>query len=145
MELEGKIWKDGKFWLVEVPCLDIMTQGKTRKDAFKMIRDAIMTCALCNIDEKLLMDFDVLIKEYHGNVIGITATDNKILLALSLIRQRVKSGSTIRDASKRLGSTSPNAYGVYEKGKINISLDKYERLLYAANPQQHNCLRLAVI
>lgn len=145
MELEGKIWKDGKFWLIEVSCLDIMTQGKTRKEAFKMIKDAIMTCALCNIDEKLLVDFDVIVKEYDGNVIGITATDNKILLALSLIRQRVKSGSTIRDASKRLGSDSPNAYGVYEKGKINISLDKYERLLYAANPQQHNCLRLAVV
>ena len=27
MELEGKIWKSKKFWLVEVPSLDIMTQG----------------------------------------------------------------------------------------------------------------------
>jgi len=143
MELEGKIWKDGKFWLVEVPCLDIMTQGKTRKEAFMMIKDAIITCALCNFDEKLLVNFDVIVKEYDRDVICITTTDNKILLALSLIRQRVKSGSTIRDASKRLGSTSPNAYGAYEKGKINISLDKYERLLYAANPQQHNRLRLA--
>jgi len=34
-----------------------------------------------------------------------------------------------------VGSISPNAYPQYEKGKINISLDKYEELLHAANPQ----------
>jgi hypothetical protein len=27
MELEGKIWKSGKFWLVEVPAIDVMTQS----------------------------------------------------------------------------------------------------------------------
>lgn len=142
MELEGKIWRDGKFWLVEVPSLDIMTQGKTRKEAFMMIKDAVMTCASCNFDEKLLKKFELRVVEYDQDIIGITTNDNKLLLALSLIRQRAKSGSTIRDASKRLGSTSPNAYGVYEKGKINISLDKFEKLLYAANPKMHSHLRL---
>jgi hypothetical protein len=41
MELEGRIWKDGKFWLVEIPILDAMTQGKSRKDALRMIEDAV--------------------------------------------------------------------------------------------------------
>ena len=31
MELEGKIWKSKQFWLVEVPSLDAMTQGRTEK------------------------------------------------------------------------------------------------------------------
>ncbi len=42
MEMEGKIWKDGKFWLVEVPALDAMTQGKTRKEALEMVEDLVL-------------------------------------------------------------------------------------------------------
>ena len=41
MELEGKIWKDGKFWIVEVPAINVCTQGFTRKEALLMIEDAI--------------------------------------------------------------------------------------------------------
>jgi predicted RNase H-like HicB family nuclease len=43
MKLTGKLFKDGKFWLIEVPILDVMTQGHTRKEAFEMIADAIET------------------------------------------------------------------------------------------------------
>jgi transcriptional regulator with XRE-family HTH domain len=64
-------------------------------------------------------------------------------LALSLRRQREKSKSTVRDVSERLGSKSPNAYAQYEKGKMRISLDQYERLLNAANPYQRIHLRIA--
>ena len=42
MELEGRIWKNKKHWLVEVSSLNIMTQGKTREEALFMIKDAIM-------------------------------------------------------------------------------------------------------
>jgi len=28
MRFEGRVWKDGKHWLVEVPMLDIMSQGR---------------------------------------------------------------------------------------------------------------------
>jgi hypothetical protein len=34
MELQGHVWKEGKFWLIEVPALDVMTQGKTKEDAY---------------------------------------------------------------------------------------------------------------
>ncbi|HXF29093.1 MAG TPA: type II toxin-antitoxin system HicB family antitoxin [Chlamydiales bacterium] len=142
MELEGKISKDGRFWLVEVPSLDVMTQGKTRKDALMMIKDAILELIQSYFPETLLDDFELIVNDYKNDVFGVTTNNNKILLSLSLIRQRSKSGSTIRDASKRLGSDSPNAYAVYEKGKTNISLDKYEKLLQAANPHQHSLLRL---
>ncbi len=75
-------------------------------------------------------------------MIGITSNNNKLLLALSLRRQREKSGSTVREASERLQSKSPNSYAQYEKGKTRISLDQYEKLLYAANPYQHRLLRV---
>ncbi len=64
------------------------------------------------------------------------------MLALSLRRQREKSCLTIREAAERLGSKSPNAYAQYEKGRIKISLDKYESLLQAANPCQTSRLRI---
>ena len=67
----------------------------------------------------------------------------KILLAISLRRQREKSGSTVREVSKRLGSKSPNAYAQYERGRTGISLDKYEQLLMAANPFESRRLRIA--
>ena len=88
-------------------------------------------------------DFSLVVHAYEDGVIGITANDTKLLLALSLIKQREKSGSTVREASERLGSKSPNAYAQYERGKINISLDKYEQLLLAANPSETRRLRIA--
>jgi hypothetical protein len=31
MKLKGKFKKDGKFWLIEVPVLSAITQGRTKK------------------------------------------------------------------------------------------------------------------
>lgn len=141
MELEGKVWKNKKHWLVEVSSLNIMTQGETREEALFMIKDAIMEYMKYYFESEI-EGFDIAINEYKKSLIGITATNNKLLLALSLRRQREKSGSTVREASERLGSKSPNSYAQYEKGKTRISLDQYERLLYAVNPLQNVHLRV---
>lgn len=141
MELEGKIWKSKKHWLVEVSSLNIMTQGETRDEALFMIKDAIMEYMKYYFESEI-ENFELTVNEYKKSVIGITANNNKLLLALSLRKQREKSGSTVREASERLGSNSPNSYAQYEKGKTRISLDQYEKLLYAANPYQHRLLRV---
>ena len=142
MELEGKIWKDKKNWFVEVPSLDVMTQGKSRKDALNMICDAIIELVHCYFESGIRKKFDVTLNDYHKGIVGIRANDNKLLLALSLRRQREKSGSTVRQAAARLGVKSLNAYAQYERGKIRISLDQYEKLLKAANPLLHGFLRI---
>lgn len=141
MELEGKIWKNKGFWLVEIPSLNIMTQGETREEALLMVKDSIMEYMNYYFDSDV-KGFELAVNEYKKSVIGITANSNKLLLALSLRRQREKSGSTVREVSERLGSNSPNSYAQYEKGKIQISLDKYEKLLQAANPYQPRLLRV---
>ena len=41
MKIEGKIKKSGKWWAVEVPLLLVFTQGKTKKSALLMIKEAI--------------------------------------------------------------------------------------------------------
>jgi transcriptional regulator with XRE-family HTH domain len=54
----------------------------------------------------------------------VSANNSKLLLALSLRKQREKSDLIIREVSERLGSKSPNSYAKYEKGKTKISLDQ---------------------
>jgi len=37
MRFEGKLARDGRFWLAEIPLLDAMTQGRTKAEALEMI------------------------------------------------------------------------------------------------------------
>ncbi len=141
MELEGKIWKSGKFWLVEVPAVEVMTQGLSRKEALSMICDAIEGLVSCYFPDEA-KDFKVIVTDYKKGTIGISTSNNSLMLAFSLRRQREVSKSTVREVSERLGSNSPNAYARYEKGRVRISLDQYERLLHAVNPHQNFHLRV---
>lgn len=141
MELEGKLWKSGKFWLVEVPSVEVMTQGYSREEALKMIADAIKGLVDCYFPDES-KEFQVTVQEYKKGIIGVSTSNNSLMLAFSLKRQREASKSTVREVSERLGSTSPNAYARYEKGRARISLDQYERLLQAVNPQQNFHLRV---
>lgn len=143
MELEGKIWKSKQFWLVEIPAIDAMTQGRTRKEALEMVKDLIKEMLINYFPEEINDNLEINVLDDKARLIGITSNNNSLLLALSLRRQREKSGSTIREVSKRLGSTSPNAYGQYEKGRARISLEYYERLLNAANPNRQAHLRIS--
>ena len=61
MRLEGSLKKYGKYWLVEVPALDAMTQGKTRKDALLMINDYL----------------SILFEEESKKKINFTVSENK--------------------------------------------------------------------
>lgn len=142
MELEGKIWKSGKHWLIEVTSLDVLTQGHTQEEALSMIKDAIESLVYSYFEGQIKKQFEVTVNRYNKNTIGVFSSENRLLLALSLKRQREKSGITIRQASKRLGSDSPNTYGQYELGKTKISLERYESLLQAINPQKHSLLTI---
>ena len=142
MELEGKIWKDGKSWLVEVPALDVCTQGHTRKEALRMIADAIEVLIGGYFSEDKLKNFKIHVQDYKNGAIWVSSSDNRLLLSFSLIRQREISKSTVREVSERLGSKSPHAYAQYERGKMRVTLDQYERLLRAVNPDKPLRLRI---
>jgi predicted RNase H-like HicB family nuclease len=141
MELEGRVWKEGKWWIIEVPCLNITTQGKTKKDAFLMIKDAVfelMKSYFTDLDN----GFNITVRDYKGNAFGLTSSDNKLLLSFLLIRQREESGLSVREVAKRLSSKNPNSYAQYERGKMNFSIDQYEKLMHAINPKRTNILRV---
>ncbi len=142
MELEGRVWKDldSSWWLVEISFLDVMTQGRTRKEALGMIKDAVMELLKDSYEDLLGKQFQLSVHLYKEGVMGMGATDDKLLFALGLKRQRLRSGSTIRDVSKRLKSKSPNAYARYERAQARPSIEKYAELLHAANPSRRPLL-----
>lgn len=87
MELEGKIWKEKKHWLVEVPALAVMTQGRTRKEALEMIQDAIRE-TVHSYFKNVNKSFRIIINDYKNECISITASNDELLSSLSRIRQR---------------------------------------------------------
>ena len=91
MRFVGRVFKAGRHWAIEVPILGVVTQGRTRKDAFAMIADAIE--ALAN-QENFRVEVFPGIGEYFEvgspNVAGLTA--------LLLRRQRVRRGLTLAEA-----------------------------------------------
>jgi ribosome-binding protein aMBF1 (putative translation factor) len=122
MRLEGRVWKDGKDWLVEVPMLDVMTQGRTRKEALAMIVDAIESLA----NKKT---FRAKVYQTDEESIEVGSSDIATLTALLLRRQREAHGLSLAEVSKRLGQTSRNAYARYERGTSVPTIDKLQQLL----------------
>jgi predicted RNase H-like HicB family nuclease len=43
MMFSGRVYKDDKFWLAEIPIIDAMTQGNTREHALEMVADMLET------------------------------------------------------------------------------------------------------
>lgn len=127
MRFYGKVYKDGKFWLAEVPILDAMTQGRTRKEAFVMVADLVETLANCP-------DFSVEVHPGEKGDFEISSSDIRVMVSLLLRRQREHSGLSFAEVSKRLGAKSRNAYARYEHGNCMPTLEKLAKLLQAVSP-----------
>lgn len=136
MRFPGRIRKDGKFWLVEVPAFDAMTQGRTKREAFAMVGDLIQTMANAR-------GFRVTLYPTGGASFEIGANHVGVLLALLLRRQREHQGLTLEQAAQRLGQRSKNAYARYEQGRSVPSVEKLEQLLKAIAPNQRIVWHLA--
>jgi len=136
MRFEGRIKKNGRLWLVEIPAFDAVTQGRTKREAFAMAEDLIETMA----DAR---GFQVTAYPSGGEIFEIEANRVGILIALLLRRQRERRGLTLNEAAKRLGQRSRNAYARYEQGKAMPSVEKLEQLLKAIAPDQRIVWRIA--
>ncbi|MCY4524231.1 MAG: type II toxin-antitoxin system HicB family antitoxin [Halobacteriovoraceae bacterium] len=138
MKFEGKLIKNkgDKYWGVEVPEIGIFTQGKTKKDAYKMIKEAIEL--VVNLD-----NFEVKIEPGNNGVFFIIPNNIGPILALILKQKRIDNGLTVRDVAMRLGQMSPNSYGRYESGKSIPTLEKFDELLTAINPNSSSILKVS--
>ncbi len=124
MRFAGRVIRFGKFWAIEVPILDITTQGRTKKEAFEMIADAVE--ALVGRE-----GFKVQVFGMKGNEFEIGASDQGALTALLLRRARLKAGLSLEEVASRLGSKSPNSYARYEQGRSVPSVEQLTRLFSA--------------
>ncbi len=136
MRFEGKVWKDGKFWLIEVHTLNAMTQGRTKREAYEMIKDLVET--MVN-----RQGFEAIVYPTSRERFELGSNETKFLVALLLRRQREKRGVTLAEAAKRLNQTSRNAYARYEQGRATPTVEKLEELLKAVAPEEELVWRIA--
>lgn len=137
MRLEGRVWRDegSRYWLAEVPLLDVMTQGTSKTDALRMIADAV----------EALVDaphFRADARRTGALTFALGATPENALVALMLRRLREARGLTLMDVAKRLRSKSPNAYARYEQGRSVPSVAKLDELMRAIDPAAEPILKV---
>jgi DNA-binding XRE family transcriptional regulator len=138
MRFYGKVYKDGNFWLAEVPILEAMTQGRTRQEAFTMIEDLLETLAN-------RPGFSVKVHPGTHDDFEVSSTDTRGMISLLLRRQRERSGLSLAEAAERLGAKSRNAYARYERGTSVPTLEKLNELLQAVAPDQDFVLHHSVV
>ncbi len=137
VKFEGRLFKQDRYWPVEVPALDIMTQGRSREDAYVMIKEAVEL----HVDRP---GFKVEVMPSMGEKFVIKAigvNNDKYLIALLLKQQRAKHGLSTSEVAKRLGITK-HAYAQYEQARSLPSLTKVEEFIYAMNKHAHFVLNI---
>ena len=128
MRFSGKIYKDGKFWLAEIPILDLMTQGRTKREAYEMVADMLDTM----VNQK---DFEITVFKGKKDTFEVGSSDAKYFVRLLLQRKRELSGLSLAQVASRLGMSSRNTYARYEQGKSVPSVEKLNDLLRAVCPE----------
>jgi len=136
MRFEGKVAHEGRFWLAEIPLLEAITQGRTRKEALEMVVDWMETM----INRK---GFTAQIHPRNKSEFEVSGSDAAAMTALLLRRRRESSGASLRDVASRLGVSSRNAYARYERGDAVPTVDKLDALLKAASPGEDFVIRPA--
>jgi len=127
MRFPGRVYKDGKYWLAEIPILDLMTQGRTKKEVYDMVADMLETL----VDKE---GFKVNVFKGKSNTFEVGSLQSKHLVSLLLQRKREISGLSLSQVASRLGMSSRNAYARYEQGKSVPSVEKLNDLLSAVSP-----------
>jgi hypothetical protein len=125
----GRVWKSRKdaFWLAEIPFLNLMVQAESKEEIPEMLKDAI----------ELLVDsstFSVQVT-MRDNTVLLDSNEPKTLIALVLKRQRLKKSLKLEEVALYLKAKSINEYAQYEQGKHLPSLEKFEQLLKAIDPE----------
>ena len=126
MKIEGTLKKAKNYWAASVPLLLVYTQGKSKKDACLMVKDAIES--LVESD-----GFEVSVSMETSSTFTVKSGDEARLIAFALKQQRNHHRLSIRDVVSRMGLKSPTSYSQYETGKVNPSLEKISRLFCAIN------------
>ena len=129
MWIEGNLEKSGKYWAVSIPALEVYTQGRTKKEAYFMVKDALEGLA-----EADGFDLDILVIPEGSGHFRAGSNDTKAFTAFVLRRWRQAHNLTLAEAAERLGAASKNAYARYEQGRSEPTISMMERLIRAISP-----------
>ena len=138
MKIEGKLEKKAgeKMWGVDIPEIGIFTQGRTKKEACQMAKEAIEL--VVNLE-----GFKVTIEPAQNNNFFVVPNNAGPIFAMILRQKRIEHGLSMRDVASRLGQSSPNSYGRYENGKNIPTIEKFDELLAAIDPGLSSVLKVA--
>ena len=147
MVFTGQLWKDGKNWVISLPSFEVVTQGKSKKDALHMIADAIE----CHVEKSGFKVKATLLEESADRPTGrnieaftISSNNESELISLFLRRQRHLNHLTVRQVAKRLGYASASAYAQYKSGKHVPGLEKISKFISAMNPRAKFALEVVM-
>nr|BFD58926.1 hypothetical protein CKG001_10330 [Bdellovibrio sp. CKG001] len=135
MRVAGAITKTGKWWAVEIPLLDLQTQGATKAEAYEMAKDVVETM----VNKK---GFEVTVIPVGVHDFIVDTPDTRALMAFTLERRRLAKGLTTVDVAKLIGESSPTGYVRYEKGQVQPSVEKFFRILKAIDTENEPVLTL---
>ena len=113
--------------MIEVPDLDLTTQGHTKADAYDMLVDLLKTASNRS-------GFRADIARHRNNTFSLRGRDEqseKDLIAILLRRQRAGAGLSLNDMARLLKAKSKNAYARYEHGESVPSPIMMEKMLRA--------------
>jgi hypothetical protein len=120
MKLLGHYYKDEKFWLAEIPFIQFMDQGRSKKEVLELTRVAIES--LINIPS-----FRCGITDLGDGRFTVASDDVRILAAFVIKRLREAEGLTIREAATRLKMKSHTEYARHESGKVAMTMATFNK------------------
>jgi len=126
VNFEGFLWKEGRLWPIEVPALDIITQGHTRNEACSMMKEAVELL----VDRKGFEVEVIFVKDDRFILRAKRSVDDVYLIALLLRQQRARFGLSTSEVARRLGITK-HAYAQYEQARSLPSLTRIQDFLSA--------------
>jgi len=131
VKFEGVLSREGKWYAVGVPALEVWSQGKNRADAFRMIREAVELSMERSIEVEVL--------PMAGNRFVLRAKDSqndRYLVAMMLKNHRAKSGLSLSQVADRL-KIARSTYAQYEQARSLPSVGKIETYISAMGGCDH--------
>ncbi len=118
MKLLGTYSKEGKFWISEIPFINMMDQGKTKIESLKMMK--------ASVEELINQDaFSCQVEDLGHNEFVISSNDSKTLCCFILRRLREGRGLSIREVANQLGNKSHTEYARHETGKTAMTFETF--------------------
>ena len=129
IKLQGKYYKDGKYWISEIPFIYLMDQGKTKSESLKMIRSSV---------EELMTNsgFECQIEDKGDGEFVLSSENVKLLTCFVLRRLREAQGLSIREVSALLKHKSHTEYARHEAGTTAMTLETFNRYIEALTDKE---------